>query len=89
MKKKIFAVVATVVCIGLNSGIVSADEYDAQWVAKCVRDNAGENVAIEVITKYCVCMNNKMSDNETLSITAWEKKHPREMAECDRKAGWR
>ena len=29
----------------------------------------------EVVLKYCTCMNNKMSDNETQSITQWEKTH--------------
>ena len=34
-------------------------------------------------------MNNKMSSNETLSITAWEKTHPKEVAACDKEAGWK
>jgi hypothetical protein len=34
-------------------------------------------------------MNNKMSDNETLSITAWEKTHAPERKACDKEAGWR
>jgi hypothetical protein len=29
-------------------------------------------------------MNNKMSSEETLSITAWEKSHPAEVAACDK-----
>jgi hypothetical protein len=35
------------------------------------------------------CMNNKMSSNETLSITAWEKTHPTEVAACDKESGWK
>jgi hypothetical protein len=66
-----------------------ADTYDAQWVAQCVSDNQSANVSIEVITKYCTCMNNKMSSDETRSITEWEKTHPQERAECDRVAGWK
>jgi hypothetical protein len=27
--------------------------------------------------------------NETLSITAWEKSHPTEVAACDKEAGWK
>jgi hypothetical protein len=43
----------------------------------------------EVVLKYCTCMNNKMDDNETLSITAWEKIHVAEAKACDREAGWK
>lgn len=88
MKKIILAAVAVGICT-LGGNIALADEDDAKWVARCVRDNAKENVSVETITRYCTCMNNKMSDNETLSITAWEKTHPQEMAECDRESGWR
>ncbi|MBF0421559.1 MAG: hypothetical protein HQL73_01050 [Magnetococcales bacterium] len=73
----------------LASSVAFAGADDAAWVAKCVKDNAKENVAIETITKYCTCMNNKMSDNETQSISAWEKSHPKEQAECDKEAGWK
>ncbi|HEX3883841.1 MAG TPA: hypothetical protein VHW66_14375 [Stellaceae bacterium] len=66
-----------------------ADADDAKWVAKCVSDNQREHASIEVITKYCTCMNNKMSSNETLSVTAWEKTHPTEMAACDKESGWK
>lgn len=43
---------------------------------------------MEVITKYCTCMNNKMDENETQSITQWEKSHPKERTECDKESGW-
>ena len=43
----------------------------------------------EVVLKYCTCMNNKMSDNETQSITQWEKTHATERKACDREAGWK
>jgi hypothetical protein len=33
-------------------------------------------------------MNNKMSSDETLSIT-WEKSHPAEVAACDKESGWK
>jgi hypothetical protein len=33
-------------------------------------------------------MNNKMDENETKSITQWEKTHPDEMAACDKESGW-
>ena len=71
------------------SAAAHADADDARWVAQCVRDNQNERAAIEVITKYCTCMNNKMSDDETQSITQWEKSHPKERAACDKEAGWK
>jgi len=70
---------------------LAATSDDAKWVAKCVSDNAGaKNVTVEIITGYCTCMNNEMDDNETLSITAWEKtgKGKVAMAKCDKKSGW-
>lgn len=38
---------------------------------------------------YCVCMNEKMDNNESQSITQWEKSHPAERKACDAQAGWR
>ena len=73
----------------LAGGPAFAGPDDAKWVAKCVTDNKDEKATVEVITKYCTCMNNKMSDNETLSITAWEKTHVAERTACDKEAGWR
>lgn len=66
-----------------------ASSDDAKWVAQCVTDNKDEKATIEVITKYCTCMNNKMSDNETQSITQWEKTHVAERQACDKESGWR
>ncbi|CAK0769964.1 conserved exported hypothetical protein [Gammaproteobacteria bacterium] len=62
---------------------------DEAWIAKCIKDNARENATPEVVLKYCTCMNNNMSDNEQLSITAWEQSHPVEMAACEKEAGWK
>lgn len=76
--------------LGANlAGVAFAGEDDANWVAKCVKDNAKENVSVETMTKYCTCMNSKMSDGETLSITAWEQKNPKEMAACEKESGWK
>jgi hypothetical protein len=43
----------------------------------------------EIARKYCICMNENMDDNETQSITQWEKTHPRERRACDKEAGWK
>jgi hypothetical protein len=61
---------------------------DLKWVNKCIDDNKG-GAAPAVIRKYCVCMNEKMDDNETQSITQWEKTHVKERQACDKVAGWR
>ncbi|HEY4175089.1 MAG TPA: hypothetical protein VGM42_18815 [Rhodopila sp.] len=73
----------------LTAGAAFAGSDDAKWVAQCVSDNAGEkNVSVEVIAKYCTCMDNKMSDNETQSISTWEKAHVTERKACDAESGW-
>ena len=61
---------------------------DVKWINACVKDNKG-GASDAVVLKYCTCMNNKMSDNETQSITQWEKTHETERKACDREAGWR
>lgn len=64
----------------------SAD--DRKWVNRCLSDNKEAKVAIAVVTTYCTCMNNKMSDNETRSITQWEKANPNARRACEQEAGW-
>jgi len=87
-----FAIAAGLLLTGLAFVAPAvAGPDDAKWVARCVNDNKDAKVAVEVITKYCTCMNNQMDDNETLSITAWEKTPPGKvaMAKCDKESGWR
>ena len=86
MKKALLTL--TLLASVFATSLAFAGSDDAKWVAKCISDNKDEKVSIEVITKYCTCMNNKMDDNETLSITAWEKTHPAEQAACDKESGW-
>ncbi|MBF0320651.1 MAG: hypothetical protein HQL01_12700 [Nitrospirae bacterium] len=62
---------------------------DVKWIAQCIRDNKDQGAKEDVVYKYCECMNSKMDSNETKSISQWEKTHPDEMKECDKKAGWR
>jgi hypothetical protein len=89
MKATMFAAVL----IALSSAYVTtparADADDAAWIKKCVGDNKREGATPEVVAAYCSCMNGKMSNDETLSITAWEKTHPAEMAACDKESGWK
>lgn len=71
------------------SGAANAGADDTKWVAKCVSDNSDAKVSVEVVSKYCTCMNNKMDDNETQSITQWEKTHQAEMKACEKESGWK
>jgi hypothetical protein len=84
-----FAVALLCAAAALTTTPVFAGPDDAKWVSQCVSDNKDEKATIEVITKYCTCMNNKMSDNETQSITQWEKGHAAERKASDTEAGWR
>lgn len=71
------------------ASLVFAGADDTKWVAKCVADNADAKVSPEVVAKYCTCMNNKMDDGETKSISNWEKTHPNERMACEKEAGWK
>lgn len=72
----------------VTTAAVAATTDDVKWINQCVNDNKGD-AAASVILKYCTCMNNKMSDNETQSITQWEKTHVAERKACDQESGWR
>jgi len=61
---------------------------DIKWINQCMADNKG-GAAEEVVAKYCKCMNDKMSESETQSITQWEKTHVAEREACDKAAGWK
>ena len=63
---------------------------DVKWINQCIQDNKGEPGGTpQVVRAYCICMNEKMSNNETRSITKWEKTHPSARKACDKQAGWK
>ncbi len=63
---------------------------DLKWVNQCISDNKGEPGATPAIVRaYCICMNEKMDDNETRTITQWEKANPRARVACEKEAGWK
>jgi len=64
----------------------SAD--DKKWVNQCLSDNKEAKVSAAVVNSYCTCMNSKMSDNETRSITQWEKANPNARKACEQQSGW-
>ncbi|RAU20568.1 hypothetical protein CU669_17660 [Paramagnetospirillum kuznetsovii] len=86
---KFFAAALLIGMTALGSTAAFAGADDTKWVAKCVSDNSDAKVSVEIVAKYCTCMNNKMDDNETKTITQWEKTHPTEMKACEKEAGWK
>jgi len=87
MKFGIFALLLAGSIMAGGTAFANAD--DDKWIAQCVTDNKDEGVGHDVVMKYCTCMDGKMSDNETRSITVWEKSHPKEQKECSSLAGWK
>lgn len=86
MKKTVALFIVTVLMVPVALA-QSAD--DKKWVNQCMKDNKDEGAKEEVVRKYCVCMNDKMDDNETRSITQWEKANPAARKDCEKKAGWK
>lgn len=100
MKKVLLAIMVCAFVLSVSGLAMAAEEKkaeeksaqtadDVKWVDKCIKDNKFEGKSADVVKKYCECMNEKMDDNETQSVTQWEKAHPKEQKECDEKAGWK
>jgi hypothetical protein len=90
MKRLSFALVLTGSVLMSNAALaqqMTAD--DLKWINQCIGDNKDQGAKSDVVRKYCICMNEKMDNNETQSITQWEKTHAKERKECDRVAGWK
>ncbi len=65
-----------------------ANSDDAKWIKQCVADNADQHQSAATVASYCSCMDNKMPESETRSVTQWEKSHPKAEEQCAREAGW-
>jgi hypothetical protein len=62
---------------------------DVKWINQCIDDSRGvEGYTPAKARAYCMCMNEKMDENETRSITQWEKVNPGARRDCERKSGW-
>ena len=81
----LMAVAVVAMASGFGPAFAIAD--NAARITKCVADNQGEGQTAAVVAAYCSCMNNKMSDSETQSITTWETSHPSEQKACSEEAG--
>jgi hypothetical protein len=80
---------ALILVIGAFDAQANATADDKKWVKQCMKDNKDEGAKESVVKAYCECMNDKMSDNETRSITQWEKANPEARKACEKKAGWK
>lgn len=89
MKKLLTAAALSLMAMGAASAQqMNAD--DLKWVNQCINDNKGEAGGTPAIVRaYCVCMNEKMDNNETRSITQWEKANPKARQACEKQAGWK
>ena len=72
-----------------TAALADTTEDDVKWVNQCIADNTKEGATEDVVRKYCVCMNNAMADQESKSVSEWEKTHPDETKACDKEAGWK
>jgi hypothetical protein len=81
------AIALAALTAGTTPAVAGPD--DVKWINQCLRDNKDEGAKEEVVRKYCTCMNNKMDDNETRSITQWEKANPNAAKQCSAQAGWK
>ena len=79
---------AAAVCASSAAVAQKLNADDVKWINQCIDDNKG-GAKPEVIRKYCQCMNDKMDNNETRSISQWEKSNPRARAACDKESGWK
>ena len=88
MKFPTIVLLVAVSMLASSTGLAQLSKVDVKWINQCIADNKGA-AADGVIRKYCMCMNEKMDDNETQSITQWEKTHPKERQACDKESGWK
>ena len=87
MKNFVVILALAAVCVTTTAAFAVTTD-DVKWINACVKDNKGE-AADAVILKYCTCMNEKMDNNESQSITQWEKTHGAERKACDKESGWK
>ncbi|HEY1962510.1 MAG TPA: hypothetical protein VGG69_08835 [Rhizomicrobium sp.] len=82
-----FVALSALSAMSATPAMANAD--DAKWIGRCVADNQDQGQTQGVIAAYCACMNDQMSEDETQSITQWEKTHKKEADMCSKKAGWK
>jgi uncharacterized protein YggL (DUF469 family) len=82
------ALAVVVISNAASAQSMSAD--DLKWINQCIADNKGEKGGTPAVVRaYCICMNEKMDDSESRSITQWEKANPKARVACEKQAGWK
>jgi hypothetical protein len=90
MKALSFALAALAATVISQTASAQMTNDDLKWVNQCISDNKGEKGGTPAIVRaYCICMNEKMDDNETRSVTQWEKANPNARVACEKQAGWK
>ena len=89
MKKIMTALVLAALAASAAPAAAQPSADDTKWVNACISDNKDEGQTAPVVRAYCTCMNGRMSNNETRSITQWEKANPGAAEACSRQAGWK
>ena len=82
------AIALSFACCLIAGSAAAQTSDDVKWVNQCVRDSASYPVSEQIKIMYCTCMVSKMTDNETRSVTQWERANPRARDDCARRAGW-
>lgn len=89
--KTLFAAALLAACaasVPASAQQMNAD--DLKWINQCISDNKSEPGGTpQIVRAYCVCMNEKMDNNETRTITQWEKANPGARKTCEKTAGWK
>jgi hypothetical protein len=90
MFRRSFVALGALFLLALPASAQSMNADDMKWINQCIADNKGEAGATPAIVRsYCICMNEKMDNNETRSITQWEKANPRARVACEKESGWK
>lgn len=83
-------VLAVLAAVTFSHAALAQTADDRKWINQCISDNKDEKGATPAIVRtYCTCMNNKMDNNETRTITQWEKANPAARVACEKEAGWK
>jgi hypothetical protein len=73
-----------------SQGYAQLSKDDVKWINQCIADNKGQPGGTpDIVRKYCMCMNEEMDDNETRSVSQFEKANPKIRAKCDKQSGWK
>ncbi len=86
-KINIFLLILIVATAFSSPGFAETDDPDR--IDQCVVDNRYKNQSAGTVLKYCLCMDEKIPENEIQSIKQWKKTHKTENDACRAKAGWK